>query len=115
MSAKGREVPDDLDVVLPYAPTDDSAGARVLRARLGRLEAGEVRPASEGKPVMAGELVRLEQRADAPMLYDVKVDHAARPAPLQRDSKGPAQVATRAYRDAWERVFGARPRNEAPN
>ena len=58
---------DAFDVVLMHGPTEDGEGARVLRARPGRLDAGEVRPVREGKPLGGGgEIVRLEQRADAP-------------------------------------------------
>jgi hypothetical protein len=108
-----REAPDQptgggdveaFDVVLPHAPTDDGEGARVLRARPGRIDAGEVRPAREGKPLLPGaELVRLERRTDAPALYDVKVEHTISAAP----KKGPAQVATAAYRANWDRTFGS--------
>jgi hypothetical protein len=97
--------PDDFDVVLPFAPTDDAAGSRVLRLRPGGVSTGEVRPLEEGKPMMGGELVRLERREGAPMLYDVKVEYKA-PAPAV---KGPAQVATEAYRTAWDRTFRTPP------
>jgi hypothetical protein len=97
---------EPFDVLLPHAPTDDGEGARVLRARPGRIEAGEVRPAREGKPLLPGaELVRLERRTDSPALYDVKVDHAVPRAPTPM--KGPAQVATPTYRTNWERTFGS--------
>jgi hypothetical protein len=110
--------PEDFDVVLPHAPTDDGAGTRVLRARPGRLEAGEVRLAREGAPVVAGELVRLERRADAPMLYDVKVDYDAKEAQTDAKAsarKGPAQVSTHAYRDSWDRTFRRRRADDAAN
>jgi hypothetical protein len=96
------------DVVMLHGKTDDGQGARVLRARPGRLEAGEVRPLCEGKPMVTGEVVSLSRRTDAPALYDVKVEHvvdAPQPAP-EKSTPGPAQVATRAYRESWERIFG---------
>jgi hypothetical protein len=98
------------DVVMLHGKTDDGQGARVLRARPGRLEAGEVRPLREGKPLVNGEVVSLARRKDAPALYDVKVEHVVdapqtEPAP-QKSTPGPAQVATRAYRESWERIFG---------
>src|SRR3954463_13568016 len=100
------------DVVLLHGPTEDGEGIRVLRARHTEdapgegnaapacvLEVGEVRPLKEGKPI-AGEVVRLTPRAGAPRVCDIevmaKVDAAAR-------GKGPAQVATHAYRASWER------------
>lgn len=103
--------PEDFDVVLMHGPTDDGAGSKVLRARPGRIEAGEVRPMADGRPIApGGEVVRLERRADAKGLFDVHVDFKL-PGPAESDVQsnalnGPAQVATRAYRDSWDRTFG---------
>lgn len=101
----------DLDVVLMHGATEDGEGARVLRARSGRVEAGEVRPLREGRSLAAGgEVVRLEQRKDAPALYDVHVEHVI-PGDVAKKAEareGPAQVSTPAYRESWERTFGAR-------
>ncbi len=116
---------EGFDVVLLHGATDDGQGVKVLRARSGRVEAGEVRPLREGRPLAAGgEVVRLAPRKDAPALFDVHVEHvvSAAPgpshepasAPERREREGhaalsgPAQVANRAYRDSWERTFGAR-------
>jgi hypothetical protein len=109
----------DFDVVLMHGATDDGEGARVLRARPGRIESGEVRPMQEGRPLAGGgEVVRLERRKDLPALYDVRVEcqvPATAPASeAQRAGDGPPQVATRAYRDSWERTFG-RKRRDALN
>jgi hypothetical protein len=122
MSADGPERPEreessDFDVVLMHGPTDDGEGARVLRARPGRIDAGEVRPMTEGRPLAAGgEVVRLERRAGAMPVFDVRVECAIpatralgpaadRAAPPQ---SGPAQVATPAYRANWDHTFGPR-------
>jgi hypothetical protein len=111
---------DELDVVLLAGATDDGEGARVLRARSGRIEAGEVRPLREGRPLAAGgEVVRLSPRKEAPALFDVRVEHVVESAPSASDTTDvhaakpptrskPAQVATPAYRDSWERTFGTR-------
>ena len=113
------------DVALLYAPTDDGKGARVLRARDGLLEAGEVRPVKEGQPINRGEVVKLTPiRSGAPCLCNVEVLHApeatgqapsaALPANLADSARGaeangrPAQVATDDYRDNWDRIFGRR-------
>jgi len=103
------------DVALLYAPTDDGKGARILRARDGNIEAGEVRPAKDGQPLQGAELVRLEPRSDAPSLCDVHVLHEAKQrdttapssAPAVEPTGRPAQVATEDYRVNWDRVFGA--------
>ena len=99
------------DVLMMHGATDDGGGAKVLRARPGRLDAGEVRPLKEGHPI-SGEVVRLERRKDAPALFDVHVEHEVKAAKAQ---VGPAQVATEAYRESWERIFGSRKKEEAPN
>jgi hypothetical protein len=112
------------DVALLYAPTDDGHGARVIRARDGALEAGEVRPVRDGQPINNGELVRLSPRSDAPCICDVEILHR-RPAvpiadaeprasdePTAVDGRAatprgrPAQVASDDYRMNWDRIFG---------
>ena len=105
---------ESFDVVMVHGKTEDGEGAKVLRARPGRLDAGEVRPMREGKPLGSGEIVRLERRPDTPALFDVHVEHTLE-APAMRGSHGPAQVATPTYRESWERTFGARRTSEAPN
>jgi len=100
---------DAFDVVLVHAATDDGQGARVLRVRPGRVDAGEVRPMREGKPLGRGEVVRLERRKEASALYDVHVEHVIEPtSPAAAHGHGPAQVASPAYRDSWQRTFGPR-------
>jgi hypothetical protein len=93
------------DVVLPFAPTDDGKGVRVLRARDDRVEAGEVRPVTEGQ-ALHGELVRLSPREDTPALCDVEVLHDPRGAKAEERRSRPAQVATDAYREHWTHIFG---------
>jgi hypothetical protein len=109
---------DAFDVVLLHGATVDGEGARVLRARPGHLEAGEVRPLRQGQPLApGGEVVRLVERAGTPCLYDVKVDYQVSSKahePGDRATGGPAQVATRAYRESWERTF-APVRDDRPN
>lgn len=111
------------DVVLLHSPTEDGEGIRVLRAREARedekaekpeqncvVEVGEVRPLKPGKPI-SGEVVRLMPREGAPRVCDVEVMAnvtASQPhkGAHQEPHKGPAQVATKAYRTSWERIFG---------
>jgi hypothetical protein len=107
---------DAFDVVLVHGATGDGEGARVLRARPGHVEAGEVRPLREGQPLSpGGEVVRLVERTGAPCVYDVKVDYqvpAAPPPPAARAANGPPQVSTPAYRESWDRTFATRPRRD---
>ncbi|MGA2447202.1 MAG: hypothetical protein ABTD50_00845 [Polyangiaceae bacterium] len=111
-SASDKGDPKAFDVVLVQGATDDGAGSRVVRARPGRLEAGEVRPVKSGTPLApGGEVVRLSPRAESAALFDVHVEFTAsaetpgQPGTDAPGRSGPAQVATSAYRDSWERTF----------
>ena len=122
------------DVALLYAPTDDGHGARVIRARDGALEAGEMRPVRDGQPINHGELVRLSPRSDTPCVCDVEILHPRPTVPIADDPGAapaghaeprasdeatavegraatlrgrPAQVASDDYRMNWDRIFGA--------
>lgn len=103
-TATAATEPSTGDVVLVHGRTEDQTGLRVLRAREGRVELGEVRPLQHGKPVH-GELVQLTPRTETPLLCDVSpvLDEPVPGAPRH----GPVQVATRRYRDGWERIFGS--------
>jgi hypothetical protein len=92
----------DEDMVLLHSPTEDGAGVRVVRARRGNIELGEVRPLVEGKPVH-GDVVSLKPREGEPRICDVHVEYAKSEA-----KDGPAQVATETYRDNWEATFGSK-------
>ncbi|HEY3592734.1 MAG TPA: hypothetical protein VGL13_02630, partial [Polyangiaceae bacterium] len=107
---------------------EDGAGARILRARNGAIEAGELRPAKEGQTINRGELVRLSPRPDSPCFCNVEVLYkapsveapsspsTAAEAATEPAMSGPAQVATERYRDNWDRIFGsAARRRSAPN
>ena len=111
------------DVVLIGPPTPDGEGVHVLRAREERLEAGELRALREGKPD-TGEIVTLEPRQENPRVCDVRSSYVPPALPSAKGTakaaskKGPAQVATDAYRDHWEEIFGdvsARPPSRALN
>lgn len=102
------------DVVLLGPPTADGHGVHVLRAREERLEAGELRSLTPGKPI-TGEVVSLQPRKDNARICDVTESYtppSAPPASAAGSSgsrKGPAQVATQAYREHWDEVFASRP------
>jgi len=102
--------PKEEDVLLLHSPTEDGEGIRVLRARENRLETGEVRAMKDGQPLVGGEIVKLAPREGAPQVCDVQVLQKIEPPGRRddgvRDSTKPAQVATRAYRDSWDRIFG---------
>jgi hypothetical protein len=102
----------DADVALLGGPTSDGKGVSILRARQGRLEAGEVRPLESGKPI-SGEVVSLKPRQAFPMICDVET-HVTTPqdaaskepqSDVARRRSGPAQVASDAYRENWETIY----------
>ena len=98
-----KDAPPKNDVVMLGPPTADGGGVHVLRARNEQLEAGELRSIKEGKPIV-GEIVSLEPRPDNPRICDVRESY--RPSAEGGPKKGPAQVATKEYRDNWDEVFG---------
>jgi hypothetical protein len=125
VSAPKRTRPDPARAGQPAPPADsdeaerprdvlfvggkaETGGWQVLRRREDSLEIGEVRPAVEGKPIH-GEVVRLSPRKESERLFDVEVlVPRDRPPPEPRNGKGPAQVASDAYRTNWDAIFGAR-------
>ena len=101
------------DVVLLGPPTADGGGVHVLRARDETVETGELRALQEGRPI-TGEVVTLSPRQENPRVCDVTDSYCAPSAPARAlMHKGPANVATDAYRDGWEEVFGKK-RSSAP-
>src|SRR4029077_3748812 len=107
------------DVALVYAPADDGDGWRVLRQRRGSkaIETGLIRPLRSGRAI-SGEVVKLEQREESPLLFDVETDDelsTTPAAPEARAAHGPAQVATEDYRRGWDAVWGTRRRGAALN
>ena len=102
--AKASVAPPPTDVVILGPPTADGAGVHVLRAREEKVEVGELRALEEGRPIV-GEVVTLAPRKDNPRVWDVK-DSFRAPGSA---GKGPAKVATEAYRDGWDEVFGKKP------
>jgi hypothetical protein len=104
-SASGRP-----DVVVLGPPTADGEGVHVLRARDERLETGELRNLEEGRPI-TGEIVTLSPRKDNPRVCDVTDSYTPPHALAPAKAKGPAQVATQAYRDNWDEVFAQRPKS----
>lgn len=99
------------DVVLIHGVTEDGKGLHVLRARNQSIEAGQVRPLEHGKPLQ-GDVVKLRPRRGAPFLCDVETEVSnaelvppSKGAGRTRARKGPAQVASSAYRDNWEAIW----------
>jgi hypothetical protein len=112
--------PPKEDVVFVHSAAPGGEGLRVIRKREDTLEIGEIRAAKEGQP-LHGDLVRLKPRAESDRLFDVEVlvsreeTQRALPAHAAPAHPGPAQVATNAYRDGWEAIFGRSEDPELPN
>ena len=87
------------DVVLVYGQSEDGKGYGVLRQRGSEVQVGTMRRLGQGKPIH-GEVIRLKPREDSPVLFDVEVQHDARPP-----SGRPAKVATDQYRKGWESIW----------
>ncbi len=89
---------------------NESGEMAVLRARDNKIEAGLVKPVSEGEPI-SGEIVKLTPREQFPLLCDVEVQvpagtvNAVGGSDASRSHKGPAQVATKAYRENWDSIW----------
>jgi hypothetical protein len=120
--------PPAFDVAVLGGETEDGEGRRVLRLRPEGASIGEVRPLKEGRPITGGEIIALKPREQEPWLCDVDVQHrlparaaapttapTTAPAPEAPRLPGPAQVATPAYRESWERIFGPRDRKGTLN
>jgi hypothetical protein len=96
------------DVVFVHGPVEEGDGVRVIRKRNDTIELGEIRPVQEGRPLQ-GDLVQLKPRKEHDRVFDVEVlmsrEEIADKA--SRAHAGPARVATRAYRQNWDAIFGA--------
>lgn len=111
------------DVLVVHGVTADGAGLNVIRQRNRRLEFGAVHPARPGRPIH-GELVKLRPRPECPLVCDVDVQYSppdpepqpsdvARPTANER--RGPAHVATDAYRTNWDAIWARPPKGDLVN
>jgi hypothetical protein len=108
--------PRSKDLVLVHGRSEDG-GMHVLRSREDRIESGVMRPLEQGRPIH-GEVVKLKQRPECPLLFDAETQlaDAGKPAPESRASNGPAQVASDAYRKNYDAIWGRAKRpSELPN
>ena len=124
-SAPAPKALDKADVALLAGPTADGKGMTVLRAKRGRLEAGEVRPLEPGKPIV-GEVVSLKPRKSFPLLCDVETHLDVQPvaakarahesgAEASARRNGPPQVASEAYRQNWDAIYNRGKKSELLN
>jgi len=134
-SSNSRKVPkvkkvQPRDVVLVHNVSEDGDSMDVIRHRNDHFELGTIRALREGQPIH-GEVVRLRQRTDLPLVFDVDsqlspLDQATSANRTQGDDadavnaetpnfittssanarKGPARVSTPKYRQNWENLFG---------
>jgi len=104
-SAADTDAALDGDVAL--AVGRDEHGVHILRRRSAAapVEAGILTPLREGKPI-AGEVVSLRPRPEAPFVFDVKSEFEGTEEAPRPSGDGPAQVANDAYRRGWDAVWG---------
>ena len=110
-AAKSPPPAAPVDVVVLGPPTADGGGVHVLRARDEKIETGELRALQEGRPI-TGEVVTLEPRKENPRVCDVRSTFSppsSKSSTSAAPHKGPARVATQAYRDGWDEIFGDKP------
>jgi len=103
------------DVVFVHGRSDDGTKLAVIRKRGETLSAGVIAAVEQGQPVH-GDLVRLHARENTPALFDVEVVYEPPATSRTDDAAGPAQVATAAYREGWDSIWGTRrgkPRSSA--
>ena len=93
------------DVLFVRGPSEDGRGVDVVRVKNDELSVGQLREVREGQPLY-GDLVKLSQRKEHERLYDVEVLAEGRRAPPPPSRKGPPKVASDAYREGWDAVFG---------
>lgn len=113
MSSDAPPAPKE-DVVFVHGPAEGGEGYRVIRKRDDSIEVGEIRAVKEGRP-LHGDLVRLTPRKEHERLFDVETVIARSEAAPALGHAGPAQVASDAYRDNWEAIFGVREEPGLPN
>jgi hypothetical protein len=111
------------DVVLVHGVTADGAGLNVIRQRNQQLELGAIHPARSGRPIH-GELVKLRPRSDCPLVYDVDVQYSPTDSEPRssdtaraqsRSRRGPARVASDAYRTNWDAIWAHPPKGDLVN
>jgi hypothetical protein len=92
-----------------YIHSQSGAGSyHIVRQRNDQIEVGRLQTLQDGQPLV-GELVQLTQTSESDRLFDVEV---LMESPVARSNKGPAQVATGAYRANWDTIFGTVDPNE---
>ncbi len=108
-----REKEGHRDLVLISGVDPDRKEVHVLKPVQEGVEAAVLRPVEEGKPIQ-GDLVRLRPREDVPVVAELEtlMRHPDHPDDPRRRHKGPPMVASEAYRQGWEMIFGARPAPE---
>ena len=120
---RSRDQARGTDVLLVHGVTTDGAGLNVIRQRDQQLELGAIHPARPGRPIH-GELVKLRPRSDCPLVYDVDVQYSPTDSkPRSGDTarrqagsrRGPARVASDAYRTNWDAIWAHPPKDDLIN
>jgi hypothetical protein len=82
----------------------------VLKPGEDGIETAVLRPVEHGQ-TLTGDLVRLHPHKNLPMVAELEtvLRHPDSSLQAARSHKGPAMVASEAYRRGWDAVFGTRP------
>jgi hypothetical protein len=114
MAEHGKVAKKDLALVFGQSQDGDEVHILRRRADTNTVEAGTLRPLREGKAI-TGEVVHLEQREEAPFLFDCETDEELSGPASQAHSGGPPQVATDEYRRGWDAIWGSNGRSASVN
>lgn len=105
------------DVALVIGESDEGNHLAVLRQREGQVAATVLSRVEDGQSLHQ-DLVRLKKREEHPLLFDVETVYQAPehrvPNAGAKATAGPGQVANRAYRAGWERLFGTAKKRRGP-
>jgi len=118
------------DLIFPIAPPRPDGGQGIVRLRgpadapePAQIQTGVLYPVEHGQPLHGGLLLSLTKEGQGLRVVEEHgsvgenqsgvTDHAISQAEFEARS-GPAQVATVAYREGWDRVFNRKDRETDP-
>jgi len=114
--SKDKDRGKQLAIVGPPQPDGSTPVTRMREGDDGETEytTGHLVPAEDGKAIpMGAELISLSPCEGTPF-HEVEVVHSMEGSETKW-SKGPSKVASDAYREGWENIFGRKPRPEDMN
>lgn len=93
----------DRDIVQMIGPPGPNGARRAIRHRSDhRIELGVFEKKNEGEPI-SSDAQMLQLTPLGPDVFEVENEYS-----MSEGLSGPAQVSTEAYREGWDRIFGAK-------